>query len=291
MPTQLAIIEHRSPIQAQSLSIRAKGRVMYQECAAMSQNRDKFEVEPAKVQKTEVRQLITKACKVDWGRGTTASWTQSVGTGAMVFACPSLILIYWISLEKYNGSLTTTVRAVMSTGLPRMVWRCGPNSSVPATFGYAGWLLWQAALYSHLPGVECLGQYTPGGHRLKYTTNGLLAWALTHLLFLLAAVLGLLDPAIIANNWEGLLWAVNIYGLAMAAVAQVKGHVAPSYPEDRKISGTFLFRRLGDESLADLGQDRSPLTSSPVSNLIPVLASTLTSSSFTTDGLGLWHGR
>ena len=106
-----------------------------------------------------------------------------------------------------------------------------------ASIGYACWLAFQATLYRLLPGPLSTGQLTPAGNLLKYKTNGLLAWAVTHLLTVLAATFGLLDLALIANHWEGLLVAVNVYGMLLAAFCQIKAHLVPSHPNDRKFSG------------------------------------------------------
>ena len=46
-----------------------------------------------------------------------------------------------------------------------------------------------------------------------------MAWAVTRLLDLTASILGIhLNPAIIANNWKGLLVAVNTYAFVLAAL-------------------------------------------------------------------------
>jgi 7-dehydrocholesterol reductase len=76
---------------------------------------------------------------------------------------------------------------------------------------------------------------------LSYTTNGLLAWTITHTLFAASSLAGLLDPSIIARHWEGLHVAVNIYGILLALFAQIKAYVAPSHPEDRKFSGSYVY--------------------------------------------------
>ena len=143
----------------------------------------------------------------------------------------------WIALEYFDGSITPAIRAFGSKGLFQFVLHYLPRPSCATFLGYTAWLLWQAVLYGWLPGPTCFGQRTPGGHLLNYTTNGLMAWALTHLLFLTACVLGVLDPGIIAKHWEGLLVAVNTYGFVLAILVQWKGYWFPSFPEDRKLSG------------------------------------------------------
>ena len=100
------------------------------------------------------------------------------------------VLTNWIALEQYNGSLLDTFAAAQAQGPLLFILRNLPKPSVAATVGYATWILLQAALYNYLPGITCHGQKTPGGNLLSYTTNGLTAWFVTHVLFLTAAVLG-----------------------------------------------------------------------------------------------------
>lgn len=192
--------------------------------------------------------------QVTWGRRNKPRWSNNVAAAAMVVGCPLWMVINWVALEHHGGSLTQTIQCFTSKGLYQLGLRYLPRPSCSAFFGYALWLLWQAALYGYLPGRRCFGQRTPGGHLLDYTTNGLIAWALTHLLFLAASVLGLIDPAIIAKTWQGLLVAANTYGFVLAFMAQMKGYYAPSFIEDRKLSGSTFFRpcnwRIADVSQA-----------------------------------------
>ena len=110
-----------------------------------------------------------------------------------------------------------------------------------ATFGYLTWVSVQALLYSYLPGPTSYGQMTPAGNLLQYTTNGLLAWTVTHALYAATSLVGILDPAIIARNWEALLVTVNVYGILLAAFALMKAYLAPSHPLDRKFTGSVIF--------------------------------------------------
>ena len=172
-----------------------------------------------------------------WGRKTEATWATAAGSLFLVSMCPVWIIANWITLEYFGGSLFAFFSALSSDGLIHFTQQYVPRSSMRATVGYASWLLFQATLYSLLPGPLSTGQLTPAGNLLKYKTNGLLAWVVTHLLTVLAATFGFLDLAVIANHWEGLLVAVNVYGVLLAAFCLVKAHVMPSHPNDRKFSG------------------------------------------------------
>lgn len=176
-----------------------------------------------------------------WGRRSHASWTASLGALLIVTFCPVWIITNWIALEHYGGSLQATVHSLLRLGLFEFVTLHAPRPSLQAAAGYLTWLSFQAFLYSKLPGPLSKGQMTPAGNLLFYTTNGILAWTLTHLLFVAGSFTRLLDPAIIARHWEGLLVAVNVYGFSLALFAQIKAYIAPSHPDDRKFTGSLIY--------------------------------------------------
>jgi 7-dehydrocholesterol reductase len=65
----------------------------------------------------------------------------------------------------------------------------------------------------------------------------LLAWIITHVLFLTLAVFGFLDPAILARHWEPLLVTANTAGFLLTGLAYAKAHLSPTHEKDRKFSG------------------------------------------------------
>lgn len=181
--------------------------------------------------------IVEITAPTSWGRASKAGWDKTLGAVLLVAGVPTWLHMNWIALEQYDGSITAAVKAAMEENPISFAFSHFPRFSMQAILGYAAWLLLQAAFYGYLPGTLCYGQRTPGGHLLTYTANGLLAWAITHALYAGASYYGVLDPAIVAKHWEGLLVAVNTYGFVLAILAQWKGYLAPSYPEDRKISG------------------------------------------------------
>jgi 7-dehydrocholesterol reductase len=158
----------------------------------------------------------------------------------MIFL-PSLILTNWVALEYYGGSLRAVVQAALKQGIIEFTRTHAAMPDLRATVGYFIWVVVQALLYNYLPGPVSYGQFTPAGNLLQYCTNGLLAWTVTHATFGAASLTGILDPAIIAKNWQGLLVAANIYGFFLSAFCYVKAYVAPSHPQDRKFTGSIIF--------------------------------------------------
>jgi len=106
---------------------------------------------------------------------------------------------------------------------------------------YVGWYIFQVILYIYLPGNIGYGQLTPGGHKLKYKTNGLNAWIVTHLVFLLGVWLGKINGSIIYDRFPQLVVIVTILGYALAVFAYLKAIYFPTHPDDCKWSGSVLY--------------------------------------------------
>lgn len=203
---------------------------------------------PHPVQRSSVRSGVEKVLHtssedpsehpnlIPWGRQADGSCWTSVGAVVLLFGCPVWIISNWVALQHFGGSLIHMLQALQTSGIVAFVTNYGPKATWVSAFEYAFWIALQAVLYIVLPGPLCKGQLTPAGHLLEYTTNGLLAWVLTSVLAIAASVSGFIDPAVVADHWEGLLVAMNVYGLALSGSVWIKAHVAPSYPADRKFS-------------------------------------------------------
>ena len=175
-----------------------------------------------------------------WGRKTDATWWTAFASLVLVVVSPLWLSYTWISLEYHDGSVYHTAMAISENGLYSFCAQYAPRSTVSAFIGYAAWISFQALLYTILPGPISTGQMTPAGNLLQYKTNGLLAWVVTHCIVLVAGTLEMIDLAIVANHWMGLLVAANAYGILLAGFCQIKAHVSPSHPNDRKFSGTTI---------------------------------------------------
>lgn len=176
-----------------------------------------------------------------WGRKAQATWFAAACSLFLTVCCPLWIFFNWIALEYFDGSLIYAFSVLVHDGFITFCSQYLPQLSIEAMFGYAGWVLFQAALYTLLPAPISTGQLTPAGNLLRYKTNGLSAWALTHFIVITAAISGYLDLSILANHWQGLLVASNAYGFLLSAFCLIKGYIAPSYPGDSKFSGSLIF--------------------------------------------------
>lgn len=175
-----------------------------------------------------------------WGRKMKASWWVAIASSFLAVGCPVFLLWNWIGLEYFDGSYVAEFDTLRHDGIQRFSSKYLPRPSLKVSLGYVAWLLLQVFLYCFLPGPISTGQLTPAGNLLNYTTNGLLAWAVTHGVVIGAAVIGFLDLTFIADHWEALLVATNVYGIVLPIFLLIKGYVAPSYPNDCKYSGSLI---------------------------------------------------
>ncbi len=183
----------------------------------------------------------TRDSSISWGRRAHhGSWLHAMGCLSIMLLCPCLVIFIWISLDSFDGSLMEAMDQLWLVGPVGFFARHVPSPSIKASVGYGLWILFQIALYRFLPSKISTGQLTPDGNLLHYRTNGLLAWAVTHVLFAGLVLMRYIDPAILAKHWEGLLVAANISGFLLSGLAFGKAHLSPTHEGDRKFSGKLL---------------------------------------------------
>ncbi|XXH01827.1 Transcription initiation factor TFIID subunit 12 [Hypoxylon texense] len=172
-----------------------------------------------------------------WGRYSTGrSWLRSALAATPVVLAPMALLILFITLYQFDGSLPVLYLALKHQGLWSVIDAYRPRFDLHTTLAYSCWIVFQAVLFQWLPGPRSIGQRTPAGHVLDYRTNGLSAWVITHLALAALCWKGGLDPAFVPRNWSGLVFAMNMYGFLASAVAFIKGHLMPTHSEDTKFS-------------------------------------------------------
>lgn len=117
----------------------------------------------------------------------------------------------------------------------------GPRLTLKGVLAVICWVGLQALLFRYLPGDTHKGQLTPAGYLLSYRINGLSAWIITHVLYIVLSLVGVLDPGFIPRNWNSLIGAMNLAGYVISTFAFIKAYMMPTHPEDRKFSGTLLY--------------------------------------------------
>lgn len=182
---------------------------------------------------------INPALHKTWGRSSDVSLGTLLGCIAIFVLSPLLVFYFYVSAMQFEASLIAPLQFNWDT-LPK-----------PSLFSFSllsFWILFQIVLallpdrlHKWIPnyqGGETLGAVTPAGNRLKYNINGLQAWIISHLAFIMLSFgLGLFSPTIVFDYWGEILWLVNIGGFLLASFAYIKAYLFPSFPEDRKFSG------------------------------------------------------
>ena len=162
--------------------------------------------------------------------------------GFMV-TCPIFVIFLYVCIWDFDSSLKETAYALTSYGIPEFFLQYTPWPTLRASIGYTGWLVFQAFLFSVLPGKTVTAPPTPGGNTLVYRINGLNSWVLTTITAVVLAVTEILPLSSIAENWGGLVIAANVYGILATLFGWIKGHLFPSATKDRRFSGMYLFSK------------------------------------------------
>ena len=186
-----------------------------------------------------------------WGRAWQVSLPTLLSCLALITMTPLFVVYVYISAFYYDFTLLGPLQAYLdgNFSLGQVLFQ---GQTLPAVGLFGVWLALQIflaltpdILHKIIPsyvGGNCLGSVTPAGERLNYNINGLQAWVISHLLFIVGAfALDLFSPSIIFNYWGALLIVVNILGFSLATFAYVKAHYFPTSYNDRKFSGNKLY--------------------------------------------------
>jgi hypothetical protein len=135
------------------------------DCSLLARTMSTLTCEPL-LATTPTTKAVTGAA-VEWGRKSKADVTNKVVALTLILFCPILLLLNSITLDRYGGSLYDAVASLSEDPL-RFAQVHSPSATLAEFIGYGAWILWQAALYTYLPGKQCSGQLTPGGYVLRY---------------------------------------------------------------------------------------------------------------------------
>ncbi len=188
-----------------------------------------------------------------WGRATEVDFWTWFGCFLVLTVSPLLVLYFYVALFSYQASLIAPIDGLLSGTITLAdLWRQLPVPSAAAAYIAGGWLALQIVLalvpdvlhrmiVSYRGGMR-VGAVTPAGNCLWYNINGLQAWLVSQILFLVCA-LGFkwFSPTVIFDNLGGLLIIANLAGFGLALFSYVKALLFPSHPEDRKWSGSLLY--------------------------------------------------
>ena len=162
----------------------------------------------------------------------------------LLVCAPPATLLVWAINVRYDGSVLAFAEQALAVGfLSELASIWGPYVWGTA----AGWKIigvfaaLQLFLMRLVPGKSFHGPVTPNGHVPEYRANGVACFLITIGLFLGGSYgLDWFDPAIVYDNFPGILGALNVFGLSLCLLLYIKGRRFPSGP-DHGVSGNFLF--------------------------------------------------
>lgn len=176
--------------------------------------------------------------QLSWGRAEGGrTWFRSLLAASPVLVAPVSSLFAFVALSRCDGSLSEFLAVGVREGFLTILIENRPRLTLKASVAYGLFILLQAVLFLWLPGPTNSGQRTPAGHLLSYRTNGLSAWVVTHIVYVILCWYGVLDAGFIPRNWSGLVAVMNLVGFGVTAFAFLKAYAFPTHAEDRKFSG------------------------------------------------------
>ncbi|KAJ3084617.1 hypothetical protein HK102_000606 [Quaeritorhiza haematococci] len=191
--------------------------------------------------KDDKKDIVAQTGKT-WGRQRDIGIAQVLEAAAIVAFCPLLVIYVWRACDAYKCELFGPVYAIQANGFTLdAVLNEFPKPTTEGFQLYFAWLAFQIFLYMVVPAKIGYGQATPAGYILEYVVNGLRVYFLTHILYFAASALGLINPAIIHDNWGALLVAVNVYGYGLSLFVFIKAYLFPSHAADRKFSSSWIY--------------------------------------------------
>lgn len=162
----------------------------------------------------------------------------------LMIVCPLSVLVFWHINTSLNGSILSFITTVFQQGIAQTLWQIWS----PVFFGtQAAWeiiaifMATQLLLMRVIPGKRVTGPETPRGNTPVYKDNGFSCFLITIALFFLCSYpLALFSPAIVYDNFAGILGALNIFSLLFCLFLCLKGRMKPS-SSDSSTSGNFIF--------------------------------------------------
>ncbi|MCB1118514.1 MAG: hypothetical protein KDK65_00985, partial [Chlamydiia bacterium] len=174
-----------------------------------------------------------------WGRAWQSDWLTALGSFLIMVLTPLMVVYFYTACDHFGGSL------LGGFAFDPFQWE--------AVGIYALWFGLQILLYMGVPDQlhKWLGSYrggwqegsvTPAGHVLRYQINGVQAWVVSHVLFVLGAfVFEWFSPTILFDHWGSLLVVANVVGYAVAFFAYWKANRFPTHADDCKYSGSAIY--------------------------------------------------
>lgn len=166
-----------------------------------------------------------------------------VAVGLLVWA-PAFVMLLSFTILKLDGSPTALAGKISRDGF----WNTLYEAWVPYMLGSTkAWKIilpyaaFEMLLMRVLPGKRTEGPITPSGNIPEYKANGLLAYFVTLISYVICGhVLNVFRPADIYDHYMEFIGAMNLFSLLFCVVLYMKGRFKPS-SSDCGVSDNFLF--------------------------------------------------
>ena len=169
---------------------------------------------------------------------------RTLSSSLLILLCPPVAILMWHTCVNLNGSLSELTQLFVQNGFLATIGEIW----APVFWGTStAWTMigvfaaFELALMRLLPGKRFEGPTTPAGNIPVYKANGVAAFLVTLFTFWLCSYpMGLFSPAIIYDNFGGLLGALNVFSLVFCLILYLKGRLSPS-TKDSSHTGNFIF--------------------------------------------------
>ena len=149
----------------------------------------------------------------------------------MLLTTPNFVMLFAHTIVNLNGSPTQLLEFLLSQN----PWDTIKQIWWPYILGnYKMWTIigafinFEAILMIILPGNHYTGNVTPKGNVPHYKNNGLLAFIVTVIAFMILVYYDIFNPSVIYDNFMYLIGALNLLGLSICVMLFIKGKCLPS---------------------------------------------------------------
>lgn len=171
-----------------------------------------------------------------WVAGTGSAFRKWALPLGLLVASPPLVLALWIAVVHYHAD----INAAWSAGVLQF-WSHLPAPSLRAAGMLLTFLLFEGVLMHLLPGAAHHGPVTPEGNRPEYKLNGVAAFVVTLVTFvLLGGPVGLFDASVVYDRFGELLVTASLGAFVGCVALYFKGLYAPC-TSDAGGTGNFVF--------------------------------------------------
>ena len=162
----------------------------------------------------------------------------------LLFSCPVFGMVFVYIIVELQGDVLALINiATHKDNVLHFFQKIVPDhifGSRQAWIMIATFSLFQLILMRVLPGKIVKGPVTPMGNVPVYKANGLLAFFVTIVTYVVIIYTGLFNPSDVYDYYLDIIGGLTLSSLVFVLVLYLKGRFAPS-SSDNSVSGNFLF--------------------------------------------------